>query len=170
MSLSPQALLWGKSLMLFTVCAWVNYAHKDVYNNIYSNVLAISVNNNIFGKWKINDKLPSGACGSSGYQAETSMLLFLYFLFPFYSQTGETALHLASKRGHVKVIHQLVEAHADLNILDKVWAAFFGLNVNIIMVYGLVLCKPFIYLFHSVGDLPCTGLQAEVMQLLWQYY
>ena len=40
--------------MLSIVCAWVTYAHKDVYNDIYSNVLAISVDakniDNIFGK------------------------------------------------------------------------------------------------------------------------
>jgi hypothetical protein len=34
--------------------------------------------------------------------------------------TGETALHLASKKGHVEVVRVLVEANADLNILDKV--------------------------------------------------
>ena len=103
------------------------------------------------------NKLPSGACGSSGYQAEISMLLFLSFLFPFYSQIGETALHIASRRGHVKVIHQLVEAHADLNILDKVWATFFGLNVKIIMVYGLVLCP--LYICSTAWEIsPALGI------------
>ena len=45
----------------------------------------------------------------------------LYWLTMYvYSQTGETALHLASKRGHVEVVRVLLEAKADLNILDKV--------------------------------------------------
>ena len=35
-------------------------------------------------------------------------------------QTGETALHLASARGHVDVVHLLVEAKADTNIVEKV--------------------------------------------------
>ena len=36
------------------------------------------------------------------------------------SQTGETALHLASDRGHVKIVSLLLETGADPNIGDKV--------------------------------------------------
>ena len=36
------------------------------------------------------------------------------------SQTGETALHLASDRGHVQIVSLLLKAGADPNIVDKV--------------------------------------------------
>ena len=37
-----------------------------------------------------------------------------------FPQAGETALHLASDRGHVEVAKLLVKAKANVNILDKV--------------------------------------------------
>ena len=36
------------------------------------------------------------------------------------SQTGETALHLASNRGHVEIVSVLLKAGADPNIVDSV--------------------------------------------------
>ena len=36
------------------------------------------------------------------------------------SQTGETALHLASDRGHVEIVSLLLKAGTDPNIVDKV--------------------------------------------------
>ena len=35
-------------------------------------------------------------------------------------QNGWTALHLASREGHVAVVHLLIEAHAVINQQDKV--------------------------------------------------
>ena len=42
------------------------------------------------------------------------------FVHNYILQTGETALHLASARGHVDVVRLLVEAKADTNIVEKV--------------------------------------------------
>ena len=49
-------------------------------------------------------------------------MFFQLPLFYYYtsSQTGETALHLASTRGHVEIVSQLLKAGADPNIVDKV--------------------------------------------------
>ena len=35
-------------------------------------------------------------------------------------QDGETALHIASKRGYAEIVSQLLKAHAGPNIVDKV--------------------------------------------------
>ena len=44
-----------------------------------------------------------------------------YYCFSyFYSQSGETALHWASRKGLPKVVQVLVQAHADVNIKDRV--------------------------------------------------
>ena len=42
------------------------------------------------------------------------------FCFITSSQTGKTALHLASNRGHVEIVSLLLKAGADHNIVDKV--------------------------------------------------
>ena len=42
------------------------------------------------------------------------------FVHNYILQTGETALHLASVRGHVDVVRLLVKAKADTNIVEKV--------------------------------------------------
>ena len=36
-------------------------------------------------------------------------------------QTGKTALHLSSERGHVHCLRLLIEAGAALNVIEKVW-------------------------------------------------
>ena len=36
-------------------------------------------------------------------------------------QTGETTLHIASARGHLKIVGLLVKANAHVNVVDKVW-------------------------------------------------
>ena len=51
------------------------------------------------------------------------------FLYP---QTGETALHLASDRGHVEVVDLLVKAKADLNVKDQVRSIVYYLIISCI--------------------------------------
>ena len=36
------------------------------------------------------------------------------------AQNGETALHLAAQNGHIDVVEELIEAHADPNLRDMV--------------------------------------------------
>ena len=35
-------------------------------------------------------------------------------------QDGKTALHLAAEHGHIAVVKELLGAHADMNLQDKV--------------------------------------------------
>ena len=44
----------------------------------------------------------------------------------FFSQTGETALHRASARGHVKIVDLLIKAKAHIDAVEKVWKCTLG--------------------------------------------
>jgi ankyrin repeat protein len=47
----------------------------------------------------------------------TDMLLLLSYFSP---QSGDTALHDASNKGHPEVVQILVQSHADVNVKNRV--------------------------------------------------
>ena len=42
------------------------------------------------------------------------------------TQKGDTALHLASKRGNIDAVRELVNGHAVVNVVDKVWTVLYS--------------------------------------------
>ena len=43
-----------------------------------------------------------------------------------FSQTGETVLHIASARGHIKIVDLLIKAKVHINAVEKVWKCMLG--------------------------------------------
>ena len=75
-------------------------------------------------------------------------------LFPV--QENESALHLASERGHIQVVRVLINACADINRLDTVCAEE-GLNIVLPCPLSLLHVSPGVFTYMYTPQIYLGG-------------
>lgn len=76
-------------------------------------------------------------------------------------QTGRTALMVASHDGHDKVVNELLQANADVNLCDKVCFSYIN------TVYESILAALYIVIYSGIQTVMCLQIQ-NLMWLLFR--